>query len=120
MGGTIETPGMVRWEDGGQHYFLKRIGTTYEVMKHHTFVLGREIKIGPEQRYEFATSIEFSNSNALVLLDQIAKFNGMPTYTAQLQRWALIEDLLDRMETSGLHSKADLIKKIRTILKETK
>jgi hypothetical protein len=119
MGETIETPGMVRWDSGRCHYFLKRIGTKYEVHKHNTFVLGLEILLGPEQRHEFATSIEFSNEGALELIDRIAKFNGMPTYTAQLQRWALIEDVLDSMERTN-QPKSALIGKIRQILKVTK
>lgn len=119
MGETIETPGMVRWDSGGSHYFLKRIGTKYTVQKHNTFVLGLEVLVGPEKRYEFATSIEFSNDEALELIDRICKFNGMPTYTAQLQRWALIEDVLDSFE--GIRqTKAQLITKIRQILETTK
>lgn len=119
MSETIETPGMVRWNSGRCHYFLKRIGTKYEVQKHNTFVLGREVLVGPEQRHEFATSIEFENEEAVELMDRICKFNGMPTYTAQLQRWALVEDLLDREQDSRIHSKKYVIDKIREILKAT-
>jgi hypothetical protein len=119
MGETIATPGIQRWKSGRCHYFLKRIGTKYEVQNHNTFVLGLESYLPNMGRYEFHTSIEFNNSEAVDLMDRIAKFNGMPSYTAQLQRWALIEDLLDKEEGSKVHSKQFLIDKLREILKVT-
>lgn len=119
MGETISTPGMQRWKSGRCNYFLKRIGTKDQVQKHHTFVLGLEAYMDRMERYEFLTSIEFDNSEAVDLMDRIAKFNGMPSYTAQLQRWAIIEDLLDKEEGTKLHSKQFLIDKIREILKVT-
>ncbi|UDL16610.1 hypothetical protein SEA_ATUIN_216 [Arthrobacter phage Atuin] len=119
MGETIETPGMQRWQSGRCRYFLKRIGTKDEVQKHHTFVLGLEAYMDRMERYEFLTSIEFDNSEAVDLMDRIAKFNGMPSYTAQLQRWALIEDILDREDGNKAHSKQFVIDKIREILKVT-
>lgn len=119
MGETIATPGIVRWESGGSHYFLKRIGTKYEVQKHHTFVLGREAWMQTMGRYELMNSMEFNNSEAVELIDRIANFNGMPSYTAQLQRWSLIEDMLDREEGNKVHSKQFLIDKLREIMKVT-
>jgi hypothetical protein len=119
MGETIATPGIQRWKSGGCNYFLKRIGTKYEVQKHHTFVLGLEAYYTQMERYEYIAGIEFNNSEAVDLMDRIARFNGMPSYTAQLQRWALVEDLLDREEQTSLHSKQFVIDKLREILKAT-
>jgi hypothetical protein len=123
MASTIETPGMVRWNsNSNRHYFIKwmDIGTSkYTTLRPRKFVLGTE-QPAAGGKLEYLTGIQFDASEAVELIDRLASFNGMPSYTAQLQRWELIEHLLDSMEESKLHSKADLIKKIREILKVTK
>lgn len=83
-GETIETPGMVRWFNNS-HYFLKRIGTSSAVTKPNTFVLGLENRFG-DNAYSYSCGIEFDNDDAPDLLDRIADFNGLPSYTDLLEQ----------------------------------
>lgn len=112
---TKETPGMVRWFNNS-HYFLKRIGTRTTVTKPDTFVLGLEHRFG-DNAYSYSCGIEFDNDEAPDLMDRIAKFNNLPTYTelleVALKTAALLKDM-DRMDqTEDRYAR----RKLRDILK---
>jgi hypothetical protein len=123
MASTIETPGMVRWKSGtNRHYFLKwlEIGTSqYTTLRPRKFVLGTE-QPAAGGKMEYLTGIQFDASESVELLDRLASFTGAPTYTAQLQRWELIEHLMDSAEKDRKLTKADIISRVREILKVTK
>ena len=76
-GETKETPGMVRWSNDSE-YFIKRRPDSKR------FQIGLESKIA-DGTYIFHTSIEFDDDEAPDLMDRIAKFNDLPTYSALLK-----------------------------------
>lgn len=143
---TPETPGMRRWTGGTHRYFIRWAqkltggsyitsdGKVYNVPDTERFVLGEEVLINTEtNEHTQISQIEFRTTDAQTLLDNVAALNGMPTYTAQLQRWALLEDLLDSVEKKQYDGKYRdesaqgivtgqvlLARKIREIFKETK
>jgi hypothetical protein len=96
-GKTIETPGMVRWYNDS-HYFLKR--RTPEATR---WVLGLETRFGQDGAYEFLTSIEFDNDETVDIIDRIATFNDLPTYTELMEVHDKLSALLretERMDQS--------------------
>lgn len=115
---TIETPGMVRWVNGS-HYFLKRIGTSAKVHKPNTFVLGLEHRFG-DNAYSYSCGIEFDNDEAPDLMDRIAKFNDLPTYTELLEVYNKTKKLYDEEEPSAGIPEYHIFDKLKAILKGVK
>lgn len=128
---TVETPGMRRWESGKHRYYIRWAqaltggntyrtleGAVYNVPDTKSFILGEEVFSHATNKYQHVRGVEYNTSEALPLLDQITAFHGMPTYTAQLQRWSLLEDLLDSADATTVPE--NFIQKIRSILKENK
>lgn len=113
-GETIETPGMVRWYNE-THYFLKRIGTPDKVTKPNTFVLGMEHRFG-DNAYSYSCGIEFDNDEAPDLMDRIAKFNDLPTYTELLEVYNKVKNLYDTEEPSAGPPEYHLMDKLKDIL----
>lgn len=112
-GKTIETPGMVRWYNDS-HYFLKRRNPESK-----RFVLGLENRFGQDGAYEYSTSIEFDNNEAPDLMDRIAKFNGLPTYTELTKTREALEHIIGRlagpMYSSGV-SKGAILRELNMAL----
>jgi hypothetical protein len=123
MASTIETPGMVRWNSNSRRYYFLRwqeVGeSNYTTLRPRKFVLGTE-QPAAGGTMEYLTGIQFDASEMVELLDKLSRFGGMPSYTAQLQRWELIEHLMDQAETDRTITKADILSRVREILKVTK
>lgn len=117
-GGTIETPGMVRWFNNS-HYFLKRIGTMFAVTKPNTFVLGLENRFG-DNSYSYSCGIEFDNDEAPDLMDRIAEFNDLPKYTDLVKTREAVEHVIERLNgpwySSGVF-KGAILRELRMALK---
>lgn len=114
-GQTIESPGMVRWYNES-HYFLKRIGNMWDgIRKPNTFVLGLENRYG-DGAYIFSNSIEFDNDEAPDLMDRIAAFNDLPTYTELMKSVAAINALVKDMERTDRIEDRYLMNRLRAIL----
>jgi hypothetical protein len=117
-GQTIESPGMVRWYSKPCHYFLKRIGNMWDgVTKPNTFVLGLENRMG-DGAYAFNTSIEFDNDEAPDLMDRIASFNGLPTYTGLLKTTDKVNALVKELERMDRREDRHVLEALRGILED--
>jgi len=98
VGATNEVPGMVRWVSGESHYFLKHNSPGRPI-----FALGLEHRIG-DMAYIFDTSIEFDDDEAVDLIDRIASFQDLPTYSelmdvsSKLNALLLETERMDRPE----------------------
>lgn len=117
-GQTIESPGMMRWYSKPCHYFLKRIGNMAQgVTKPDTFVLGLEHRMG-DGAYAFNTSIEFDNDEAPDLMDRIATFNDLPTYTGLLKTAAEVNALVKELERMDRPEDRRILETLRDILED--
>jgi hypothetical protein len=110
IGETTETPDMVRWVSGGSHYFLK-----HKAPGRPIFALGLEHRIG-DLAYIFDTSIEFDDDEAPDLMDRIAKFHDLPTYTELLEVYSKVKNLYDFEEPSAGPPEYHLMDKLKDIL----
>jgi hypothetical protein len=112
IGETTETPDMVRWVSGGSHYFLKHTSPGRPI-----FALGLEHRIG-DLAYIFDTSIEFDNDEAPDLMDRIAAFNDLPTYTELVKSVAAINALVKDLERTDRPEDRHILNRLRAILED--
>ena len=110
IGETKEVPGMVRWVSGNSHYFLKHRQTGRPI-----FALGLEHRIA-DGAYIFDTSIEFDDDEAPDLMDRIASFVDLPTYTELMEVTDKLNSLLKETERMDRSEDYYFRDKLRDIL----